>query len=316
MKSTKLKPIKICSIQLLNASQLRFTKRLLPEIRTRKNSFGPDKNGQFHVVYCIINLSNKKCYFGKHTFNYNPKDKGYSDYHSNSTWLKNSMQKYGIKNFRMLILKYCKSSKLAYKYEEALITQKMLESKHCYNYQGGGTGFGTGRLNNSYLRVLKGTHHCLTRPDGTNRNTDKVKDGEHQWQTRPDGTNQNTDRVLAGTHNLLRKPDGSSLTAEINKIRVLNGTHNFIGIKPWNHHKATKNSKRIWRLADRIHRIYLEYPEYSVTEMCRLLSKTLNVKIVFNAESVGNMLDKFKSGWIPTTDSEWVSYKSSNVARA
>jgi hypothetical protein len=46
-----------------------------------------------------------------------------------------------------------------------------------------------------------------TRPDGSSISGDnskrRVKEGVHNWLTRPDGTNSNTDRVLAGTHHFI-----------------------------------------------------------------------------------------------------------------
>ncbi|CAB4123014.1 HNHc domain containing protein [uncultured Caudovirales phage] len=57
------------------------------------------------------------------------------------------------------------------------------------------------------------------RSDGTSwtqyYNLQQVENGTHPWLTRPDGTNINTDRVKAGTHHLLRRPDGSSVTRDL-----------------------------------------------------------------------------------------------------
>jgi hypothetical protein len=48
------------------------------------------------------------------------------------------MRKHGMSNFRMLILRYFESSEDAYRYETKLITLDMIQSKYCYNRQGGG----------------------------------------------------------------------------------------------------------------------------------------------------------------------------------
>jgi hypothetical protein len=72
--------------------------------------------------------------------------------------------------------------------------------------------------------VENGTHHFLTRPDGTNIQTERVAKGIHILQKRPDGSSLTQDRVKAGTNPFQTRPDGTSLQ----KDRIKEGTHHFL----------------------------------------------------------------------------------------
>lgn len=52
----------------------------------------------------------------------------------------------------------------------------------------------------------------------------EIRKGSHPWVTRPDGTNLQTDRVKAGTHNLLKRSDGTSVASDL----VKSGKHHFL----------------------------------------------------------------------------------------
>lgn len=150
MKKPKLKPIRICNLTKLTEEQMKYARKFIPTLRTRRNRFGADEEGMYHTCYCFINLLDGRIYAGKHTFNYDPKEKGWSNYHGSSEWLWRSMQVHGEENFRLLILKYFGSSTKAYQFESKLITEEMIGSKQCYNRQYGGKGFSSGSKHISY----------------------------------------------------------------------------------------------------------------------------------------------------------------------
>jgi hypothetical protein len=158
-------PIKICTKTKLTEEQLKYAIQFLPNLRSRKNKY--QNSDEYHVCYCIINLLDSRCYFGKHTFDYDPKTVKYSFYVGSSTWLKNAILKYGAHNFRMIILKYFKSSKAAYAYEKSLISLDMISSIFCYNRQGGGKTFARGSKHHIHEKVKNGTCPLQKRPDGS-----------------------------------------------------------------------------------------------------------------------------------------------------
>ena len=77
-------------------------------------------------------------------------------------------------------------------------------------------------------RVADGTHPFLTRPDGTNLQTDRVKDGTHNFLDGEFQRKIQQNRVGCRTHPFLTRPDGSSLSSD----RVIDGSHNFLTNHP------------------------------------------------------------------------------------
>ena len=303
MKRPKLPPIKICTKNRLTDSQLKYALRFIPNLRTRKNKFV--SGSQYHTVYCIVNLVNSSCYFGKHTFNYNPKLFGESDYTGTNQHLWNAIYKYGIENFRMLILKYFKTSKQAYAYETKIITQQMVKSKHCYNYQGGGKGFATGKFHHIHTKVKLGEHPFQLRSDGSCAGGDAQKqllqEGKHNFQVRIDGSSISKDKVIAGTHNLLTRSDGSNTASDLVKA----GVHHCLGTKPWESPKTTVESKLTWRLAGKIYKQYRK----DITQGYIKLYNIFSSQVCLSKQALHTMVDKFRKDWIPTQDEDWLQFR-------
>jgi hypothetical protein len=78
------------------------------------------------------------------------------------------------------------------------------------------------------IRVKARTHNLLKRPDGTSLGKEnskkRIENGTHHFLTRPDGTSHATDRVKKGTHHFLTRPDGTSVASD----KVEKGTHPFL----------------------------------------------------------------------------------------
>lgn len=89
----------------------------------------------YHFVYITFRLNSPYYYIGVHSTN-NMLD-GYigSGYH-----LRNAVKKYGKENFARCIIQYFNSHEEALKYENKIITPKILNDKFCYNIQPGGKG--------------------------------------------------------------------------------------------------------------------------------------------------------------------------------
>lgn len=77
------------------------------------------------------------------------------------------------------------------------------------------------------------------------------------------------------------------------------------GIKPWNHPRATNYSKSVWKQADVIYNIWIENNKPSY---CKLYTLVNNKCYTNENKVIGpymNMVKYFRSGWIPSQDTEW-----------
>ena len=295
--------MKITSVCNMSLSSLRHIQKFIPEFKTVKCRV-LEEGKQYHFVYCIINKATGKFYIGKHTTS-NPPLRFSKNYHGSSLHLKNAINKYGTKKFRMLILKQFKTSEAAYLYEKKIITQDMLVSKLCYNLKGGGNGFGVGELNNSYQRVKNGTHNFLTKQNGASVSSERVKKGTHHFLTRPDGSSLQQDKVEAGIHTFQRRADGTSVASDL----VVKGINHFSGIKPWNSYNASAEAKNTWYQAFRIYKFYLKFPEYHARILKRILEE--KYKLSLSLMSIKTMIVKFDNGWIPKSDLDWKLFRYS-----
>lgn len=89
----------------------------------------------FHFVYLTSRLGTNYYYIGVHSTD-NMLD-GYigSGYH-----LRNAVNKYGYENFARCVIKYFDTHEEALKYENKILTEKVLNDRYCYNIQHGGKG--------------------------------------------------------------------------------------------------------------------------------------------------------------------------------
>lgn len=85
-----------------------------------------------------------------------------------------------------------------------------------------------------------------------------------------------------------------------NSIKVKNGTHHYLNIKPWNHPNCTINSLEVWSKAQECYKWWLK-----TNKGCGYLLKEFNFKSQIACK---NIINKFKSGWIPTKDKNWLKF--------
>jgi hypothetical protein len=231
----------------------------------------------YHIVYCWICLLDGRFYIGKHS-SYIIDDQGLDPwYDSSSPHLYNAINKYGINNFYHFPICYCSTSDIAYFVEHLLITEEMVLSKDCFNHQGGGKGFACGKLNPNHERLLNGTHSLLSKNHWCYK---AFEDGTHPWSN-----HENHPSV----------------------IRSKNGTHHFIGLKSWLNPHSTELSKLTWWFADKIYELHLKFLDYGHARLTYITE--INLSIEISGKTLRNMLDRFREGWIPIEDPEWLKFK-------
>jgi hypothetical protein len=89
----------------------------------------------YYYVYQIENIINGKIYIGKHSTS--DLDDGYM---GSGVLLNKAIKKYGIENFRKIILQVFDSGKDALAYEKELVTEEFLSRDDVYNLNLGGRG--------------------------------------------------------------------------------------------------------------------------------------------------------------------------------
>jgi len=89
----------------------------------------------YYYLYKITNILNNKIYFGVHETS-NLED----NYFGSGTYLKNSINKYGINNFKKEILEFFESRELMYCKEKSIVTPEFIKLNNTYNLNEGGNG--------------------------------------------------------------------------------------------------------------------------------------------------------------------------------
>lgn len=93
-------------------------------------------NKKYNIVYLIVNKVNNKIYIGKHTT-----DNPYDDYMGSGKYIKRAIKKYGIENFKKIIIDCLATEELALKREEELVTEEFVNRTDTYNIKCGGSGW-------------------------------------------------------------------------------------------------------------------------------------------------------------------------------
>ncbi|QIG77732.1 Seg-like homing endonuclease protein [Rhizobium phage RHph_TM61] len=102
-----------------------------------------------------------------------------------------------------------------------------------------------------------------------------------------------------------------------NFTRVSNGTHHFLDVSPWHHWKSHEGSKIVWWLADEIVDFHKEnkidvmkYRDGRQKTWRFIQDRCREYSVELSGWSLKNMYKKFKSGWNPTEDPDWIKFKS------
>jgi len=90
---------------------------------------------KYNYFYKITNLLNNKYYYGIHKT-----DDLNDGYMGSGTYLKNSIKKYGINNFKKEIICYFSSYEELLKYESDIVNENIINDTNSYNIRLGGLG--------------------------------------------------------------------------------------------------------------------------------------------------------------------------------
>ena len=92
-----------------------------------------------------------------------------------------------------------------------------------------------------------------------------------------------------------------------NKIsKRMTGNNNPIaGIKPWNHPRATDYSKSVWKQADTLYKLWQNNSQPSYSKLYYLANGKCYISENKVIGPYMNIVKYFRSGWIPTQDTEW-----------
>ena len=93
------------------------------------------RKNKYHYVYMIIELFSDNVYVGKRSSRAKPEDDLYM---GSGIEIKKRQAKYGIENYKKLILKVCNSSEEAYELEAAIVTDKFIALPCVLNAKKGG----------------------------------------------------------------------------------------------------------------------------------------------------------------------------------
>lgn len=107
----------------------------------------PDINGKYNYVYKVTNLINNKEYIGVHRTN-NIED----GYMGSGKYIKRSIQKHGIGNFKKVIIAFFNTYKDALALEKKLVTEEYINKPNTYNIKEG--GYGSAKWSKEFLKTL------------------------------------------------------------------------------------------------------------------------------------------------------------------
>lgn len=95
----------------------------------------PNDSRTYNYCYKITNILNNKIYIGVHrTDNIN------DNYMGSGKLIKRAISKYGIENFKKVIIKFFDTYKEALEYEKSIVTLQFIEEESTYNLKEGGFG--------------------------------------------------------------------------------------------------------------------------------------------------------------------------------
>lgn len=278
----------MCQIKPLDFDLI-LLRNYLPDLIVENATEFLGQDQTYHYVYLTIDKTNNRFYIGKHS-TYDLDD----GYLGSGVYLWRAIDSHGIENFINIKLKFFMLESEAYEYEDSLITNEMIKSEECYNIQGGGSSraFPRGDRHHVHQKVAQGIHPFQHIKPEDQYTTKLAKEGKHWWNTRADGSS-------------------------VSKDRVDNGTHHFLGTKPWNLPSATLKSKLGWWLAPEIYQIYKNNPGIGISrkfaQVCTEQLDTLKLyNLVLSRYTLESIVWKYDSeGFDHLTCQEWIDFKNS-----
>lgn len=255
-----------------------------------------------YLIYQITNLTNGMIYIGKHMTN-NPND----NYMGSSKWLKASIAKHGVENYKKEILYDFDNEAAMNNKERELVNETFIARSDTYNLNIGGSGSwfacnskGMNHKNNQHkITSIK----CQTDPLYRKRFCDAVSNGLKSYYANHPGANAAENNAMYGkSHN-----EHTKQLLSANHLGVLNSQYG----KHWYTNAYTGLSKRLpdgqrfpWVLGRCLFRGETEPLKIRISEnkTCKLTTR-LSTAI----ETARKMWDEFHSGNF-TSLTEYANY--------
>ena len=240
-------------------------------------------------VYQWTNLCNGKKYIGSHK---GPETDGYI---GSGLVFKSAVKKYGIQNFKRDILEYAFSVA-----DITILEQKYLDlyqcaiSKEFYNISLTATG---GNMGQDYKMIGK-RNALINRQNGHfDRTAIRMK-----------ANNPNAGGVArlayiqahgVPVHTQYRLSDKGA-----DKLSSMMKTNNPMSkVRPWTHPAATPDSLMVWKDAD----LYYDWWNIrTAASYCKMATAFGYKKYTMSHH---NMIKRFRTGWIPREDTDWLSFR-------
>ena len=125
-----------------------------------------DSNGNYHLIYMIVNKINNKIYIGKHSTK-NP----YDDYMGSGRAINAAINKYGLENFEKTILYCFDSEDKAYLKESEIVDENFVKRQDTYNMKCGGKGNSSCDIKGKFKGENNPRYGCVL----SNQQKDKIR---------------------------------------------------------------------------------------------------------------------------------------------
>ena len=231
---------------------------------------------KYNYVYKTTNKVNGKFYIGVHSTD--NLDDGYL---GSGTLLFRAIKKYGRQEFSVEILHFFNTKEEAYEKEKFLVSDYLGDTL-CYNIASGGNGgHTTANYDEDRKMRLRLTRSIANR-----------------------GINKGIKNVMYGkTPKEVYSPEVYARFLENNRKSKQGEKNGMYGVKPWDHPIATEETTAVWYDADKYYYTWLKNKKVGAS----ILARIRNTKRMNGPHN--NIIKRFRSGWIPWRDRDWVSFK-------
>lgn len=163
------------------------------------------------------------------------------------------------------------------------------------------------KIHPNNIRLVKAAMFMVSSNDHVKRNNKaygwlkRQYSGYMQGPNNPSKLNGVWNKGITGYKNKVNFSD-ETIKLMSKKMKINNPC---AGVKPWNHPRATDYSKSVWKQASTLYDLWMNNSQPSYSKLYYLA----NGKCYTNESKVigpyMNMIKYFRSGWIPTLDTEW-----------
>lgn len=245
-------------------------------------------NKKFIFTYKTTNKKNGRFYIGVHET-----DDLEDGYLGSGFILNRAINKHGSENFEREILKFHSSKDEAFSHEKELVTPELVKSSKSYNIALGGNGGNT-----------------------TEGFTVEQKEAlSYKKSMSSHGINCGEKNVMFGkSPKEVYSPEVYEKWKVNNAIARRGAGNGMFNIRPWEHPVATKENIKIWLHADEYFHVWKADKNIGAVRLAaRLIAAGSNIK--YSRSGHNKLIEKFRSGYIPWKDIEWIQFKRASVER-